>query len=215
MSFLPAQLNGFPSIYAPQNSYLISEDSPLGSVVTRFSVSSPKGNIPLSFGIAGGNVGGVFDIDVQGQVIVKQTLDFRKVSSYGLWVEVRDGTGSTVLKSHAMLTVSLTETNRNAPEFDQAFYDVSVRDLQAPLIDVVAVHATDRDLGENGNITYALQSTNDSAAFTIDENSGLIRTKQTLSYKQATRYRLVVLAADHVSEKICSVILNGMNGDCV
>lgn len=205
VSFSSAQLGDFPSISTPQNSFLISEDTSLGSVVTRFNVSSPKGNIPLSFGIAGGNVGGVFDVDVQGQVIVKQTLDFRKVSSYGLWVEVRDGTGSTVLRSSAALTISLTEINRNAPEFDRAFYSVSVRDLQAPPFDIVVVHASDRDFGENGNVTYALRPTNDSAAFTVGGNSGLIQTKQTLSYKQAARYRLTVLAADHVSEKICPI----------
>jgi len=102
-----------------------------------------------------------------------------------------------------MLSINLTEMNRNSPQFDASFYRADVKEQQVAPVDVVVVHAVDSDFGDNGRVTYSLQeqqNNKDSLLFfAVDEFSGQIQTKDILSYKRTSIYRLVVLATDHVS----------------
>lgn len=211
ISFLSTSATGFPSFQASQRTFVVSQDVAIGSTITTVSASSPRGStIPLTFSIAGGNIDLSFEVDGQGQVKVRRSLDYRKVKGYALWVEVRDGSSdspsaSPPLTSHMMLAIGLTKTNRNGPEFDEAFYRATVQDQQVAGVDVIVVHAVDGDLedgeedGGGGGVTYSLDKEKNNDVhlrlFSVDPSSGLIQTKYVLN---SSIYWLVVLATDHV-----------------
>lgn len=113
-----------------------------------------------------------------------------------------DSGNSPALTSYTMLSINLTETNRNPPEFDESFYRAKVEEQQMAPVDVIDVQAIDGDSGDNGRVTYSLDQVknNDESRrlFGLDELNGRIQTKDLLSYRRTSVYRLVVLATDHV-----------------
>lgn len=203
ISFLPASTTGFPSFQSSQRNFVISEEVAIGNTIATLSATSPKGSgIPLTFSISGGNVDSSFEVDSQGRVKVRRLLDYRKVRGYNLWVEVKDSGNSPALASYTMLSINLTETNRNPPQFDEAFYRAKVEEKLLAPVDVIVVQAIDGDSGENGRVTYSVDQEKNydesRRLFAVDELSGRIQTKDVLSYRRTSVYRLIVLATDHV-----------------
>ena len=65
----------------------------------------------------------------------------------------------------------------------------------------VTIQATDRDSGENGRVTYSIDSGNSGAFFTIDPNSGKLTTQKSLDLESAQianwTFTLLIVATDH------------------
>lgn len=76
---------------------------------------------------------------------------------------------------------------------------VSVREEQPPGTEVVRIRAVDRDNGQNASITYSILKGRDSdgfGLFSIDANTGVIRTLVVLDHEERSIYRLAVAATD-------------------
>lgn len=103
----------------------------------------------------------------------KKGFDRESKSVYTFLVFASDGvrTGSATVK------VTITDVNDETPEFTDGPYIRYVQENQKPGAVVGYVTAKDRDEGSNAFITYEL--VND--RFTIDPNTGLIRTKKMLN----------------------------------
>jgi len=82
-------------------------------------------------------------------------------------------------------------------------YAATVVEEAAAPVDVLAVAAEDRDVGEAGRVTYSMRSDDaSSAVFSVDETTGQIRTATTIDRETSATYQLVVYAADHVSRAL-------------
>eukprot|EP00058_Branchiostoma_floridae_P010537 XP_002596025.1 hypothetical protein BRAFLDRAFT_84111 [Branchiostoma floridae] len=99
--------------------------------------------------------------------------------------------------STAVVDITVTDVNDNAPEFTKDVYEVEVNETATNGTVVAMVMATDIDSGDNGNITYTIISGNEQNTFAIDGGSGEITLETTLDHDQGNRsYQLVVEAKD-------------------
>ncbi|KAK7480744.1 hypothetical protein BaRGS_00028005, partial [Batillaria attramentaria] len=126
-----------------------------------------------------------------GLVLTRQPLDREEHDKHSLFIVTNN-------MRHTNITVSVTVTdvNDNYPEFlNTSTKEVSL-DSSTSVGQVIAtVMATDRDVGENAELTYSLHPSAYSEYFSIAYTSGLIHLRQ-FPETDLTSLDLVVLAAD-------------------
>ena len=192
-----------------QRQYLvnISEAAPVGtSLLTLSATDADTGfNAHLSFRAelhpASPSDVGLFYVDAErGLVLIKQSFD-REQSARLRFVVVASDAGVPSLSSSVTVTVSVGDVNDNSPVFDQAAYEASVSDRAPRGQFVVAVQASDDDVTDRARLTYAIVDGNARQAFTVDSQTGVIRTANTgrhLAANVQTAYILNVSATDGV-----------------
>ena len=192
-----------------QRQYLvnISEAAPVGtSLLTLSATDADTGfNAHLSFRAelhpASPSDVGLFYVDAErGLVLIKQSFD-REQSARLRFVVVASDAGVPSLSSSVTVTVSVGDVNDNSPVFDQAAYEASVSDRAPRGQFVVAVQASDDDVTDRARLTYAIVDGNTRQAFTVDSQTGVIRTANTgrhLAANVQTAYILNVSATDGV-----------------
>lgn len=191
----------FPTIRGPRVArFTLQEDDQDGQkVVTRVSATSPKRGAAATvrYAIAGGNAGGALRVDeVTGDVLVARGLDYETAPRCEVWVEARDA-DDPPLRSLVQLLVDVTDANDNAPVLDNSLYNATVLEEEFAPVRVVRVHATDRDSGDNGRISYRLAPGQDGdGAFGVDPSTGEIFTKAKLDREAVASYQLQVEAVD-------------------
>lgn len=99
----------------------------------------------------------------QGALSLKKKID-RDVtgSSYRLGVEVRDNIGNTdgsyQGKASRLMQVTVTDINDNKPTFSQESYNITKQESLEAGQKLDEIAATDKDIGENANISYKLEA---------------------------------------------------------
>lgn len=111
-------------------------------------------------------------------------------------MEARDR-GSPSKASLIDVKITISDINDNRPVFDKPFYLVHVSEDARIGTSVASVSAIDDDIGQNKQITYAIQTGNEQGTFNLDNKSGLITLNQSLDYETKTSHQLVVTATDH------------------
>ncbi|XP_037958849.1 protein dachsous [Teleopsis dalmanni] len=136
---------------------------------------------------------------VTGEIITREPLDREMRALYDLVAEARDQ-GTPYRSARVSVKVHITDVNDNAPDIVDPQEDVvSVREEQPPGTEVVRIRAIDRDNGQNASITYSILKGRDSdgfGLFSIDANTGVIRTRVVLDHEERSIYRLAVAATD-------------------
>ncbi|KAI8125952.1 Protein dachsous [Lucilia cuprina] len=134
-----------------------------------------------------------------GEITTREPLDREQRSVYDLVAEARDQ-GTPYRSSRVAVKVHVTDVNDNQPKIVDPQEDVvSVREEQPPGTEVVRIRAVDRDNGQNASITYSILKGRDSdgfGLFSIDANTGVIRTLVVLDHEERSIYRLAVAATD-------------------
>jgi len=185
----------------------VSEAAPVGTALLTLSATDADTgpNAHLSFRAephvtTPGDVS-LFYVDAErGLVLIKQQLD-REQASQLRFVVVASDAGVPSLSSSAVVTVNVADVNDNPPTFDQAAYEASVSDKAPRGQFVVAVQASDDDVTDRARLTYAVVDGNDIQAFTVDSETGVIRTANTgrrLAANVQAAYVLNVSATDGV-----------------
>ncbi|XP_046803384.1 protein dachsous, partial [Lucilia cuprina] len=133
------------------------------------------------------------------EITTREPLDREQRSVYDLVAEARDQ-GTPYRSSRVAVKVHVTDVNDNQPKIVDPQEDVvSVREEQPPGTEVVRIRAVDRDNGQNASITYSILKGRDSdgfGLFSIDANTGVIRTLVVLDHEERSIYRLAVAATD-------------------
>ena len=143
----------------------------------------------MTYAITAGNEAGAFALDAgTGALTVAGTLDHEASASHTLTVAARAG-GS---QATTTATVTVTDVDE-APVFGAAEYAFSVAEDAATDAAVGTVGATDP---EDGDLTYALTSGNETGAFAIDAGTGALTVTGVLNYETADEYHLTVSARD-------------------
>jgi hypothetical protein len=139
-----------------------------------------------------------FSISASGAVTLNTAGDYETKTSYALTINASDGTNSV---SQAV-TLALTNVNE-APDISvtvdgSAATAATVVEGTATSTTIFTVDDGDPDAGDS--ITYSLgahsDATNDSAAFSIDQTTGVITFVASPDYETKTSYKLAVTASD-------------------
>ncbi|XP_047449674.1 protocadherin Fat 3a isoform X3 [Mugil cephalus] len=175
----------------------VQESDPPGEVVAVLNSrddDSSTLNHQVSYHITGGNYRGVFALGlVQGEwkMYLKGTLDREERNLYIINVTASDG----LFVSLAMVEVTVMDTNDNSPICDQAVYTAFIpEDLPVNNV-LLRVGASDADVGINALIQYSLHGPG-SQDFSMDPDSGEIRSSVILDREMTSNYWLVAQATD-------------------
>ena len=166
-------------------------DTPQNSV-TRYELKSPSREFHLSSKRLGdGTLGGVLTLEVK--------LDREKRDVYHLILLAKDG-GDPQKTGTAFVTVKVTDSNDNMPEFANETEELTVPENLPVGSTIYLASATDEDIGENGKIGYAFSMKTNllyGDIFSINNFTGEIVTLKQLDKEVKDLYKLVIKATDN------------------
>ncbi|XP_061840113.1 protocadherin-23 [Nerophis lumbriciformis] len=194
-----------------QDVYIISvsEDTPTGATLLTLFASdqdwSPE-NTHLDYAILKGNEEKQFCLEVKttrvenqmknvGKLVLCDPLDRETTESYVLTVSVSDR-GTPALNSSAVVTVTVTDCNDNAPTFFSTEYHARVSENSLVGTSLIQVSAHDPDLGFNGSLRYDIVSGDSRGRLKLDPQSGLLVVNSSLDYEEDAKYALTIRASD-------------------
>ncbi|KAM9801014.1 protocadherin Fat 3a [Neosynchiropus ocellatus] len=186
-----------PVFLEPQYFGSVRESDAPGEVVAVLNTrdeDSSAANHQVSYHITGGNHHGVFALGlVQGEwkMYVKGVLNREECHRYTINVTASDG----LFVSKATVTVTVMDSNDNRPVCDQTVYSASISEGLLPNSVILQIGATDEDAGAGGKISFSLHGPG-SLDFSIDVDTGEIKTSRTLDRETTPNYRLVAKATD-------------------
>ncbi|CAG0886653.1 unnamed protein product [Cyprideis torosa] len=221
-----AQDNGFPSFNSRTKVILkvtdVNDNAPVfqgmaGDREYHFSVEEAQrsgtvlGRIKATDRDLGSNgtviyrISGKNDANLQlngntGELSTLVPLDRERHAEYRLSVTASD-MGQPPMVTTAEVLITVRDVNDHSPEFVEPRSNrLSVREEQPIGTHVTKVQAIDRDEGENATVRYFIPTEgNDPSTreiFSLDADSGIIRTRAVLSQKEKNSYVLVVEARD-------------------
>ena len=121
---------------------------------------------------------------------------------YTLIIEASD----SALIGTVTITIAVDDENDNTPEWSGATfhlapfvgYDVTAsEDIPAGTI-VIDTDATDADIDDNARLTFNIVSGNDDNHFTIDPDSGAVKTLATLNRENIHTYELILEVSSYL-----------------
>ncbi|ETE70709.1 hypothetical protein L345_03479, partial [Ophiophagus hannah] len=146
----------------------------------------------------------LFSIDEQsGAISLTGLLDVND-GSYQVEIMASD-LGVPERSSSFILTVSVHDVNDNPPVFDQISYEVIISELEPVNSRFFSVHASDKDSGTNGEITYNIIEGNTGDAFGVFPD-GQLYIKSELDREVQDRYTLLVEASDRAVEPLSATV---------
>ncbi|NXK43600.1 PCDGA protein, partial [Piprites chloris] len=178
----------------------ISEDAPSGTVVALVHVhdrdTGANGEVRCSLdGATPFRLEKSFESYYR--VVTARELDREQQSEYNVTVRAADG-GRPALQSSRVLALRVLDVNDNAPVFSQERYSARLSENNLAGALVLSVRATDADTGSNGRVSYSFGDVPDSisALFSIDRESGEIRTTGPLDFEDKSKYSFGLEATD-------------------
>ncbi|KAJ8297721.1 hypothetical protein KUTeg_024252 [Tegillarca granosa] len=138
---------------------------------------------------------GGFDL----KLVLRQSLDREIKDFYVFHIIAKDG-GNPSNMGSVEVNINVLDSNDNYPVFNQEFYTSNVKEGSVVGTTVVQVTATDKDIGENGQISYRFSSRqtdpNVDQLFSINSTSGVLSVKGNLVYEPNKSYKIYVDAMD-------------------
>ncbi|NWT07475.1 PCDGD protein, partial [Mionectes macconnelli] len=137
------------------------------------------------------------DRSQQPELVLERVLDREKQSSFELVLAALDG-GDPAKSGTVNVRVNVTDANDNPPVFSKTLYESRVAESLPVGSLVLQVRATDADSGSNGRISYSFGNVPDdvSALFSVDSDSGEVRTAGPLDFEENSRYSFSLEATD-------------------
>ncbi|EEZ99177.2 cadherin 23 [Tribolium castaneum] len=185
----------------------LNPPQPLLQVNATDEDSGINGNI--HYDIIGGNDNDVFLLGVETGILYPHKSLLGQKRNFHLVIEARDGGGNGQLFDRAVINVQVLNVNEHRPDFIIPFLpNATVEITENAAVEnylVMTVKATDKDENENGRITYHLkvdgENVQETNEFSIDANTGELRSKKFLDREETSKYELVLVARDHGSPK--------------
>ncbi|XP_014749299.1 PREDICTED: protocadherin gamma-B3-like [Sturnus vulgaris] len=133
----------------------------------------------------------------QPELVLERALDREKKSSIDLVLTAVDS-GEPARSGTVQIRINVTDLNDNPPVFSKTVYEAKVvENLPAESL-VLQVQATDADVGTNGRVSYSFGNVPDEvlSLFSIDSESGEIRTAGPLDFEEEKKYSFGLQATD-------------------
>ncbi|KYN32871.1 Cadherin-87A, partial [Trachymyrmex septentrionalis] len=202
------------------NRPIFSQHSYRASVAENLSVNPPAPilqvraadqdegtNGEVWYTIINGNENESFSLNRETGILYPAAALLGRAGSYRIEVEARDGAGSGPHSDRCYVDVRVTPVNQHKPQFvmpelTNATVEVP-ENAGVPNYLILTVKAIDRDPGENGRVSYHLKIGNrnvqETEEFSIDQETGELRSKIILDREIKSKFELVLVAADHGS----------------
>ncbi|XP_053575579.1 protocadherin gamma-B1-like [Bombina bombina] len=134
---------------------------------------------------------------ISPEIVLDNSLDRELQSTFELILTAYDG-GNPIQSGSTLLKIFVTDVNDNFPLFAQEVYKVSLNENASVNTTVLQLKASDKDEGLNAQITYSFSNIPEYALklFSINPDSGEIKTKEMMDYELANRYEMFVQAQD-------------------
>ncbi|XP_005472325.1 protocadherin-16 [Oreochromis niloticus] len=180
----------------------IQENAAKGTTVAQAQAQYPDGSRNgISYSLFSGNRKQAFTISSSTGEIRVQTskeLDFEDAPRLRLVVKA-ETVSST---SYMAFNLILQDVNDNLPRFQLQNYVAYMKEAQGYEMPIIQVVAEDVDQGQNGQVTYSIQSSSMSGLFKIDPVTGSITTAAIMDREIFTQTKLVVTATDRGSPRL-------------
>ncbi|XP_038006486.1 protocadherin gamma-B5-like [Motacilla alba alba] len=133
----------------------------------------------------------------QPELVLDRALDREKQSSFELVLTAVDG-GDPARSGTVQILINVTDLNDNPPVFSKSVYEARVAENLPAGSLVLRVRATDADTGSNGRVSYSFSNVHGSISslFTVDSDSGEIRTTGPLDFEEKSKYIFDLEAKD-------------------
>ncbi|XP_064581304.1 protocadherin gamma-B5-like isoform X6 [Zonotrichia leucophrys gambelii] len=133
----------------------------------------------------------------QPELVLDGVLDREKQSSFELVLTAVDG-GEPSRSGTIQVHIKVTDANDNPPVFSKTVYEARVAENLPVGSVVLQVQATDADVGSNGQVSYSFGAVPDGVLllFTIDSDSGEVRTAGPLDFEEKSKYIFGLEARD-------------------
>ncbi|XP_042622384.1 protocadherin Fat 1-like isoform X5 [Cyprinus carpio] len=194
-------VNDNPPKFVPPNYQVrVREDLPIGTVIMWLEAHDPDvgPSSQVRYSLID-NGDGKFEVDkLSGAVRIVQNLDYEKKQVYSLTARVKDKGKPISLSSSCHIEVEVVNVNENLyrPLFP-SFVDKGFIKEDVPIgTSVMKITAQDEDKGRDGEISYSIRDGSGLGIFTIDEETGVIRTQELLDHETVPHYWLTVYATD-------------------
>ncbi|KAA8590065.1 hypothetical protein FQN60_013999, partial [Etheostoma spectabile] len=131
-----------------------------------------------------------------GEISILSPLDRETKDHYTLTAVARDnpgGSSNNRRENSVQVLVTVLDVNDYRPRFTEQVFSTSVFENEPSGTSVITVKAIDLDEGENGAVLYSMLGAY-SDAFSLDPNTGLIRSRRLL--QSTERFNLTVVATD-------------------
>uniref|UniRef100_A0A673FQG0 Protocadherin-10-like n=1 Tax=Sinocyclocheilus rhinocerous TaxID=307959 RepID=A0A673FQG0_9TELE len=186
-----------------QSVYSLSlrENSPVGTLVIQLNATDmDEGqNGDIVYSLSSHNpprIRDLFNIDSRtGRIEVTGEVDYEESSTHQIYVQAKD-MGPNAVPAHCKVLVKLIDVNDNTPEISFSTVTESVSEQAAPGTVVALLSVTDRDSGENGQMTCELHGEVPFKLKPSFKNYYTIVTEGPLDREKAESYTLTVVAKD-------------------
>ncbi|KAM7007869.1 uncharacterized protein RBU47_008454 [Passerculus sandwichensis] len=133
----------------------------------------------------------------QPELVLEGVLDREKQSSFELVLTAVDG-GEPARSGTIQVRINVTDANDNPPVFSKTGYEARVAENLPVGSLVLKIRATDADVGSNGQVSYSFGDVPDDVLllFTIDSDSGEVRTAGPLDFEEKSKYIFGLEARD-------------------
>ncbi|CAF3330672.1 unnamed protein product [Rotaria socialis] len=126
-------------------------------------------------------------------------FDFEIQQSHRLVFHAQDFDRKNPLETNQILTINVLDENDNHPKFSNAFYHLKLNENNLANTFLTQIEAFDPDSGENGRLTYEIETNDTSLPFYIDSNTGMLYCSKSLDREKRDQYDFQIIARDHGS----------------
>nr|XP_040041664.1 protocadherin Fat 1a isoform X1 [Gasterosteus aculeatus aculeatus]XP_040041665.1 protocadherin Fat 1a isoform X1 [Gasterosteus aculeatus aculeatus] len=194
-------VNDNPPKFVPPNYRVkVREDLPVGTVIMWLEAHDPDigPSSQVRYSLTD-NGDGNFEVDkLSGAVRILQSLDYETKQVYNLTAKAKDKGKPMSLSSTCFVEVDVVDVNENLyrPLFRSFVEKGFIKEDALVGTSVMTVSAEDEDEGRDGEIRYSIREGSGLGIFTIDEETGVIRTQELLDHETTSHYWLTVYAMD-------------------
>ncbi|XP_069023029.1 protocadherin Fat 1a isoform X2 [Embiotoca jacksoni] len=194
-------VNDNPPKFVPPNYRVkVREDLPIGTVIMWLEAHDPDlgPSSQVRYNLID-NGDGNFEVDkLSGALRIVQNLDYETKQVYNLTAKAKDKGKPISLSSTCFIEVDVVDVNENLyrPLFRSFVEKGFIKENAHVGTSVMTVTAEDEDRGQDGEIRYSIRDGSGLGIFSIDEETGVIRTQQFLDHETTPYYWLTVYAMD-------------------
>lgn len=153
-------------------------------------------NAEVQYMISSGDEVNLFTMDQwTGALRLQRALDREHQSTHTVIIQATDGQGHFAL---APVIVEVKDVNDNHPFFPVEVLTTSIRENQPANSAVTVLHAIDHDTGVFGHLKYFMLERTGTGreSFSVDPNSGEIRSKIPFDFEKINSFNFVAMAID-------------------
>ncbi|KFO19364.1 Protocadherin gamma-A10 [Fukomys damarensis] len=176
----------------------LSENLPPGSSVLQVTATDAdegiNAEISYYFRSALQSTKDMFTLDEKtGMIRNNQSLDFEDVERYTMEVEAKDGGG---LSTQCKVLIEILDENDNSPEIVITSLSAQILEDSPPGVVVALFKTRDRDFGENGEVTCAIERDLPFKIYSSSKNYYKLVTDGALDREQDPEYNFTITATD-------------------